>query len=179
MDWKKLLTTSVELDRDIRAKRSLTSNVQTRIKNVYMALDVELAEIANANEWFKTWKTHKGKRDGDLTVRETVLNEYVDGFDFFLLLGYLNQWNHLIPVDEKTLENYQKDTRKADLTLMYLNIKKMLYSSYSMQRASDYEHSWHMFLKFGINGLGYSPKEIQDAFFAKNHVNYERQDSGY
>jgi dimeric dUTPase (all-alpha-NTP-PPase superfamily) len=179
MDWAKMLQCSVQLDRDIRFKHNLTNSLQDRIQEAYISLDVELAEIANAAEWFKVWKTHRGKRDGELTVRQTVLNEFVDATDFFLLMANLNQWNHLIVIDDEKLAQFEKDPRKPDLSLMYLNVKKMLFSAYAYNRSTDYTHAWHMFMKFGIQGLGFSPKEIEDSFFAKNQVNYQRQENNY
>ena len=53
MDWAKMLQTSVALDRDIRFKHNLANSMQDRIQEAYISLDVELAEIANAAEWFK------------------------------------------------------------------------------------------------------------------------------
>jgi dimeric dUTPase (all-alpha-NTP-PPase superfamily) len=34
-------------------------------------------------------------------------------------------------------------------------------------------------MKFGIKGLGFTPEEIEESFFAKNKVNYERQENNY
>ncbi|TLQ04649.1 2-deoxyuridine 5-triphosphate nucleotidohydrolase [Pediococcus stilesii] len=179
MDWAGMLQASVNLDRDIRIKHNLNNSLEDRIQEAYISLDVELAEIANAAEWFKVWKTHRGKRDGDLSVRQTVLNEFVDATDFFLLLANLNQWNHLIVISDEELDKFKSDSRNLDLSLMYLNVKKMLYSAYAYNRSTDYVHAWHMFMKLGIQGLRYSPEEIQDSFFQKNQVNHQRQKNNY
>lgn len=179
MDWAKMLQTSVRLDRDIRIKHNLTNSLQDRVQEAYISLDVELAEVANASEWFKVWKTHRGKSDGDLTVRQTVLNEFVDATDFFLLLANLNQWNHLIVISDDQLQQFEDDERQPDLSLMYLNVKKMLFSAYAYNRSSDYTHAWHMFMKLGIQGLNFTPTEIEQSFFAKNKVNYQRQENNY
>lgn len=179
MDWAKMLQTSVALDRDISFKHNLANSMQDRIQEAYISLDVELAEIANAAEWFKVWKTHRGKRDGELSVHQTVLNEFVDATDFFLLMANLNQWNHLIVIEDEEIDKYKADSRTPDLSLMYLNIKKMLFSAYAYNRSTDYVHAWHLFMKFGIKGLGFTPEEIEESFFAKNKVNYERQENNY
>lgn len=179
MDWAKMLQTSVALDSDIRFKHNLANSMQDRIQEAYISLDVELAEIANAAEWFKVWKTHRGKRDGELSVHQTVLNEFVDATDFFLLMANLNQWNHLIVIEDEEIDKYKADSRTPDLSLMYLNIKKMLFSAYAYNRSTDYVHVWHLFMKFGIKGLGFTPEEIEESFFAKNKVNYERQENNY
>lgn len=179
MDWAKMVQTSVALDRDIRFKHNLANSMQDRIQEAYISLDVELAEIANAAEWFKVWKTHRGKRDGELSVHQTVLNEFVDATDFFLLMANLNQWNHLIVIEDEEIDKYKTDSRTPDLSLMYLNIKKMLFSAYAYNRSTDYVHAWHLFMKFGIKGLGFTPEEIEESFFAKNKVNYERQENNY
>ena len=174
-----MLQTSVALDREIRFKRNLNNSMADRIQEAYISLDVELAEIANAAEWFKVWKTHRGKQDGDLSVRQTVLNEFVDATDFFLLMANLNQWNHLVVIEDEEIEKFKADPRTPDLSLMYLNVKKMLFSAYAYNRSTDYTHAWHMFMKFGIKGLGFTPEEIEASFFAKNKVNYERQENNY
>ncbi|KAF0558347.1 2-deoxyuridine 5-triphosphate nucleotidohydrolase [Pediococcus acidilactici] len=179
MDWAKMLQASVNLDRDIRIKHNLQNSLADRIQEAYISLDVELAEIANAAEWFKVWKTHRGKRDGELSVHQTVLNEFVDAIDFFLLMANLNQWNHLIVIGDEQLANCQSDQRDLDLSLMYLNIKKMLFSTYSYNRGTDFQHAWHLFIKFGIQGLGFTPEELEKAYFAKNQINYQRQENNY
>jgi len=66
-------------------------------------LDVELAEMANTSEWFKVWKIHRGKSDPDKTPRETLLYEYVDAMDFYLLISNLKNWNHVIFVIQKKI----------------------------------------------------------------------------
>lgn len=174
-----MLKTSVDLDRQIREKHNLQESMNERIENCYLALDTELSEVANTSEWFKVWKIHAGKHDEGLTVDETVLKEVGDAMDFFLLLAYLNQWNHLIVIDEHELEAYQNDSRKMNLTKTFLNIKKMLFGAYSYNRSTDYQHAWHLFIKFCLNGLGFTPKQIEEAFFNKNTINYKRQENNY
>ncbi|GEP19318.1 dUTPase [Pediococcus argentinicus] len=179
MDWAKMLQTSVQLDRDIRAKHNIVFKDNDRILNTYVSLDVELAEIANASEWFKVWKQHRGKSSDGKTARETLLEECADAVDFFLLLANQNQWNHLIVVDDETLEKYSSDKREMNLNQTYLGLKAMLFSAYTYNRSSDYTHAWHMFLKLVIHGLGFSADELEEAFFTKNKVNYDRQDNNY
>lgn len=83
MDLQALIASSVSLNRQIETKKQLFWSNDTRIKNAFVSLDVELAEMANTSEWFKVWKTHRGKQDPDKTPRETLLYEYVDALDFF------------------------------------------------------------------------------------------------
>jgi len=180
LDITKLLHSSIELDHEIAYDRQIAMKPEKSLENVYVALDVELAEIANTAEWFKVWKTHKGKADEGKTHRETLLNEYVDAMDFFLLASAKHQWTHLIVLDRDGIEKIKgMPVALQNLNKEYLAIKHMLNSAYFEHRQDDFKHAWRLFLKLGLVEFGYSEDEIMNAFEAKNIVNQKRQASDY
>lgn len=178
LDLTTLLQQSIRLDRAITEKQQLHWRPATRLQNAMVALDVELAEMANTSEWFKVWKIHKGKADAGKTKRETLLNEYVDAMDFFFLLAAIQQWTHLVPLTAKQLDELTAKPA-TDLSKQYLAIKHLLYDAYFNHRQVSYRHAWHVFLKIGLVEFGFTQDEIQTAFVAKNKVNEQRQADHY
>lgn len=178
LDLTTLLQQSIRLDREITARQQIHWRPAARLQNAMVALDVELAEMANTSEWFKVWKIHKGKADAGKTKRATLLNEYVDAMDFFFLVSAIQQWTHLIPIagDDLTAMAHKPAT---DLNKQYLAIKHLLYDAYFNHRQESYQHAWHVFLKIGLVDFGFTQDEIQTAFSAKNQVNEQRQKDHY
>lgn len=179
IDIPKMLQTSVQLDRSIATEKQLTLNGSARIKNTLLSLDVELSEVANTSEWFKVWKEHKGKHDDGKTVRETLLFEYVDAIDFFLVFASQKQWVENVDLTNEQFEKLADKTSKLDLTSTYLSVKSMLFSSQVSNRPDNFRHAWRLYLKLGMVGFGFSAAEIEKAYYDKNKINYKRQQSGY
>ncbi|MDV7718830.1 2-deoxyuridine 5-triphosphate nucleotidohydrolase [Pediococcus ethanolidurans] len=175
----KMLQSSIQLDRSIAAEKELTLNWPERIKNTLLSLDVELSEVANTSEWFKVWKEHKGKNDEGKTVRETLLVEYVDAIDFFLLFASQKQWVENVDLTSEQFKKLETSDSKLNLTDTYLAIKSMLFSSSVSNRPDNFRHAWHLYLKLGMVGFGFSPAEIEAAFYQKNKINYQRQENNY
>lgn len=179
MDLQSLLSSSVFLNRQIENKQQLHWSNEARVKNAFVALDVELSEMANTSEWFKVWKIHKGKHDPNKTPRETLLYEYVDAMDFYLLIANLKNWNHFILNSEKDLSKIEALKREDNLDKQYLAMKRMLFDAYFNHSGDSFNHSWRLLLKFGLVDFGYREDEIENAFNDKNKINEERQDSNY
>lgn len=178
LDITKLLQYSIRLDREIAEDREIVMSAKKSLENVFVSLDVELAEIANTSEWFKVWKTHRGKSDPDKTPRETLLTEYVDALDFFLLLCAKLKWTHLIVLDREGIEKL-KNGRPTELNKEYLAIKHMLYNSYFENRQEDFRHAWRLFLKLAFVEFGFSESDIMSAYFEKYQINEDRQANDY
>ncbi|EHL99644.1 dUTP diphosphatase [Lentilactobacillus parafarraginis F0439] len=179
LDLQALIASSVSLNRQIETKKQLFWSNDARIKNAFVSLDVELAEMANTSEWFKVWKTHRGKQDPDKTPRETLLYEYVDALDFFLLISNLRNWNHIVLTSGDDLTKISKLKKSDDLDKQYLAMKRMLFDAYFNRSGDSFGHAWRLFLKFGLVDFGYSEDEIERAFNEKNQINLKRQDSNY
>src|SRR5690625_569664 len=129
----------------------------------FLALLVELGELANETRVFKFWST-KDKSDDAI-----ILEEYVDNIHFLLSIGlhkgyefsqidfsitYFNETKQFNHVFEKCIQFYQKQTKENYLSMFkeYLRLAKL---------------------------LGFSETEIKKAYHKKNEVNYERQEKGY
>lgn len=179
MDLQALISASVFLNRQIEDKKQLHWANEARIKNAFVALDVELSEMANTSEWFKVWKIHRGKSDPDKTPRETLLYEYVDALDFYLLISNLKNWNHFVLNSEKDLPKIESLKKEDSLDKQYLAMKRMLFDAYFNHSGDSFNHSWRLFLKFGLVDFGYSEIEIETAFKDKNQINEKRQDNNY
>ena len=112
LDITKVLHESIEFDWQLDEDHDIQLGAEARVQNVFTALDVELAEIANAAEWFKVWKEHQGKQLPGRTHHQTVLEEYVDALNFFLLFSAKKQWTHLIVLDEQMLTDQKRQPLK-------------------------------------------------------------------
>ncbi|MCI1923580.1 MAG: dUTPase [Lentilactobacillus buchneri] len=179
MDLQALVSSSVYLNRQIEQKKQIFWSNEARLKNAFVSLDVELAEMANTSEWFKVWKTHRGKSDAGKTPRETLLYEYVDALDFFLLISNLKNWNHFVLKSQDDFEKIKHLKKEDNLDKQYLAMKRMLFDAYFNHSGDSFNHSWRLFLKFGLVDFGYTEQEIQDTFNDKNEINLKRQDNNY
>ncbi len=174
-----MIASSVYLNRQIESVKDLHWGPAARISNAFVALDVELSEMANASEWFKVWKSHRGKAQEGLTHKQTLLFEYVDALDFLLLIGNLKNWNHIILNSQSDLKKIKLIKKEDNLDKQYLVMKKMIFDSYFNRSEDAFNHAWRLFLKFGLVDFEFSEEEIEKAFNKKNNVNLGRQKDNY
>ena len=179
LELAKLVRQSIALDEQITRDRDIEMSRQQQIENAYVALDVELAEVANTSEWFKVWKTHRGKADAGQTPMETLLTEYTDAMDFFFLVSAKKTWTHLIMLKEEDLTTLEKSRPDKALDQQYLILKRMLFNSHFAHRQEDFRHAWRLFLKWGLADFGFTQDQIQAAYEAKRQINLERQANNY
>lgn len=180
LDLAALLQESIRLDHSISEEKDIHLPREAAIQNAYVALDVELAEVANNAEWFKVWKEKRGtKAVVGKTHRQTLLEEYVDALDFYLLVASKQTWSHLIVMDEAALKALSEKKPDKNLNQHYLVMKQQLFESHFNHRQEAFRHSWRLFLKMGLVDFGFSEDEIQAAYLEKNGINYDRQNSGY
>ncbi|WP_430784886.1 dUTP diphosphatase [Virgibacillus flavescens] len=161
MDWKKLSYMQKQLDNHIQEKHDVDKNKLFESK--YLALLVELGELANETRCFKFWST---KPPSDSKI---ILEEYVDGLHFILSLGI-----------EK---GYQYESRNLEPAIRTAtNQFNTLFSScvtfYDHPTSESYTTMFQDFLQLG-NILGYGEAEIMEAYKMKNDKNYVRQNEGY
>lgn len=122
-----------------------------------------------------------------------LLEEFVDGVHFFLSIAIQNGWDDALYIYEEQLDPGDFD---GDLTAWYLELTYFLNKSY-FENPNEEENqkwkkyygfpakqywfriAWVMFLNIGINGFGFSPEQIEQAYLAKNKVNHDRQTNGY
>lgn len=122
---------------------------------------------ALGNHWY-----HCDDCAGFLVVdKNPLLEEYVDCLHFILSIGLELNLKPTIIWDDIT-------TEETDVTYQFLSISMHLLK---LDYSEDVE-SWEMlFGEFYLLGkmLGFTWEQIEAAYYAKNKVNHERQETGY
>ncbi|MGE8207733.1 dUTP diphosphatase [Heyndrickxia sp. NPDC080065] len=126
-------------------------------------------------------------------TKNPLLEEFADGVHFFLSIAYQKGWQDALYIYEEQLDPDEFD---GDLTSYYLEmtyfINKSHFENPSKEKDDKFKDtfgfpqkqywfrtSWILFLNIGINGFGFTPEQIEEAYFSKHKVNYERQENGY
>jgi dimeric dUTPase (all-alpha-NTP-PPase superfamily) len=148
---------------DIRILQEHNLHNEYLFSKKILALQVEISELANETRCFKFWSS-KGP-----SSKETILEEYVDCLHFILSLGL-----------EKNYSNINVELRhdESELTEKFINIYVDINDFIVCPSMDNYKTLFEDFLCLGVS-LGFSLSEIENAYYAKNVVNHERQDSGY
>jgi dimeric dUTPase (all-alpha-NTP-PPase superfamily) len=150
-----------ELDNYIESNNNLhNTNV---FQEKYLALLVELGELANETRCFKFWSTKPPSE------KHIILEEYVDGIHFLLSLG--NEIGY----------QYVKTPLAAGemtMTQQFNHIFEQCTRFYREPDRTTYEKMMESYLQLG-ELLGFSGTDIKEAYHEKNKVNYNRQNQGY
>ena len=156
MDIKKMIEDQQELDEVIFKKGNIT---KYPFKEMSLAYKVEVGEVLNEWAGFKFWKTNK------IVDRDALLEELADCLHFALSLeGYSYDYSY----------NYER----------YEGKKKWKYA----EEEHDIEHyaSWCFrdceYLGNTIAlalSMGFTRKELVDAYYKKRNINFERAKNGY
>ena len=207
MNFKKLQAMQAKLDEAILADKA-PMTAEERFNKTLVALSVEIAEVANCAEHFKFWKDGKGmkvdesrfikykspyfsnviyldNKETDETKMEeltreqahrlTLIEECSDALHFILSLA--NQCNENISTMEFLIndEIYSKEEHYRDL--QYL-INYMEY-----REEINFKNEWIRSITEGFccytYSLGVKFKELEQAYYDKNKINYERLENGY
>src|SRR5699024_5425058 len=129
----------------------------------FLALLVELGELANETRCFKFWST-KGKSD-----RAVILEEYVDNIHFVLSIG-LEKGYVFSEIDSSITYLQEREE--------FNHLYSICLALYQKQSEENYVELFKEYLRLG-KLLGFSEEEIMKAYHEKNEVNYERQQTGY
>ena len=205
MNFKKLQAMQAKLDEAILADKA-PMTAEERFNKTLVALSVEIAEVANTVEHFKFWKDNKGKIDRkrfsviyifqeeelvDVEYMEdntgvqyadweahrlTLIEECSDALHFILSLA--NQVDFEINGIGKYFE-ISKDADSLEKNFLVLNY--LIGSSefkYFKYFNSNLEMIIDVFFIY-INQLGISQQELEQAYYDKNKINYERLENGY
>jgi dimeric dUTPase (all-alpha-NTP-PPase superfamily) len=117
-----------------------------------------------------------------------LLEEFADGVHFFLSIANQKGWDGELYIHEDQLD---KEYFDDDLTGWYLEMLYFLNKCYFEKYPEDkkilefqanayfFRMAWILFLNLGVNGFGFTPEQIEQAYFEKNKVNHQRQESGY
>lgn len=208
MNFKKLQAMQAKLDEAILAEKA-PMTAEERFNKTLVALSVEIAEVANTVEHFKFWKDNKGKVDEkrfeklqppeymkefveiqywdkkekktisfEQAHRLTLIEECSDALHFILSLA--NQVDFEIGI-----KNWTVMTKTKESNLMYINRGMFqLFESYEYEQSSVlYIQCKFIIVILGVfsyfNQLGIEPQELEQAYYDKNKINYERLENGY
>lgn len=155
-----------------------------RFDKLVLALLVELGECANEWRGFKFWSKDQKPRtkkikDGyfgleDAIYTNPLLEEYVDILHFVLELG----------IELEIPELYGTEIKFVGLKNDVTNINDQfvkLFELSLLERPYTHSGDWlQLFEEFYILGemLGFTWEQIEQAYYDKNKINHERQDSG-
>ncbi|WNS81762.1 dUTP diphosphatase [Domibacillus sp. DTU_2020_1001157_1_SI_ALB_TIR_016] len=128
-----------------------------------LALLVEIGELANETRCFKFWST-KGPSE-----RGIILEEFVDGVHFILSLGILADLTDAVPASQQPAKT---------ATDQFLLVTEAVHTFHRDKAKEAYQSLLDRFFTLG-DMLGFSAEEVEQAYIAKNEVNYKRQQSGY
>ena len=205
MNFKKLQNMQAKFDEAILADKA-PMTAEERFNKTLVALSVEIAEVVNCAEHFKFWKDNKGKVDNDRfycipqTVREgkpfvpkyvdlesnhpgalsfeqahrlTLIEECSDALHFILSLA--NQVDFEINGIGTHFETAD-DVDSLEKNFLFLN--HVIGLADFKHFRSDLEMIIDVFFIY-INQLGISEQELEQAYYDKNKINYNRLENGY
>lgn len=184
-----MLKAQRELDERINQKHGLKE--QDLFSEKIVALQAELAEMANEARWFKHWSEDQEPRllksipdmDHFEKTREArfirsnpLLEEYADALHFFLSIANLKGW-----VDRiwSWKLSYEKFPKERSLTELYSETIRSLFAIKEPWDSAYFEDAWLAFMAMGLHHFGFTEDEIENAYFRKNRINHERQATGY
>ncbi|TFJ93931.1 dUTP diphosphatase [Lentibacillus salicampi] len=161
MEWTSLYTKQKQLDAYIESQHDLSDKDLFREK--YLALLVELGELANETRCFKFWSVKPRSKPS------VILEEYVDGIHFILSLGLEKGYRY--PTDAV-------NAIETDETGQFNRVYDHCTVFYHEPTEEHYHQLFESYLQLGVL-LGFDEQGVKDAYLQKNEVNYERQDQGY
>ena len=155
IDWNKVLEMQKKLDEVIYRNAGIT---RFPIKETKIALLVEIGELANEVQDFKYWKKHKN------VDKEKVLEEWADCMHF--AASIYNFTNNLINIE----------FCYGGIEIIDIFKEAMRFNN---SRESDEFYIIEELISYGVLNLGFTEKELFDAYCKKNKKNYKRQREGY
>jgi dimeric dUTPase (all-alpha-NTP-PPase superfamily) len=183
MDLAKLFQLQRQLDEHIEKEHPRKPG-EDRLAKKILALQVELGELANEWRGFKYWsndqepRTHKFtliRRDyldpGEQIETNPLLEEFVDGLHFILSIG--------LDITDPELIELREIDKAETITEQFIMVFDAVRELYEFEYEHwDYESLLIRFIDLGVM-LGFTWKQIEEAYLRKNAVNHQRQESGY
>lgn len=155
-----------------------------RFEKLILALLVELGELANEWRGFKFWSSNQKPRikavrvpsmlEEDKEYYNPMLEEFVDGLHFILEIGLEIGINDSQP---KTLISFQNKATSMDFSCIYYLVSQLDLTVLLVDK-SNYHRLFNNYFHLGEK-LGFSWKQIEQAYMDKNAVNHQRQEQGY
>lgn len=162
MDIKKMLEAQKELDKANMKKGGLTEYPLDMVQTAYR---VELGELLQEWKQFKFWKINKGEID-----REKMLEEWADCMHFALSLENYNicpnegYYDYIAKHAEEDVEKYLYAEND-----IYIVLKRCF---------TDFDYIVEYTIILGLK-LGFTLEELEQAYWKKNKINWERIEGGY
>ena len=202
MNFKKLQAMQAKLDEAILADKA-PMTTEERFNKTLVALSVEIAEVANTVEHFKFWKDNKGKIDYDRfdvdwdyegtpiigyydykkgaayqisyeqAHRLTLVEECSDALHFILSLA--NQIEY--EIDESLIKSFRYPSHPLDTLYVALQ-NKIINLATGYDKLGSLKSLLSFYTSYAIE-LGITPQELEQAYYDKNKINYERLENGY
>lgn len=163
MNLVKLFQMQKALDSHIEEKHQLQD--EDLFHRKILALLVELGELANETRCFKFWSVKPS------SPKDVILEEFVDGVHFILSLGIECGF------DQKGME-LKAAQPECSVTEQFLRVYEGVTIFQKTKSFEDYLRLFEAYLQLAVL-LGISYEEMEQAYFSKNEVNYQRQQNNY
>lgn len=207
MNLSELFETQKQLDAKIVKEKGLEG--QDLLDKKILALQVELGELANEWRGFKFWSEDQESRtyeanpmdecekckgqplfyddnneritgwcencDGvGVHFHNPLLEEYVDCLHFILSIG-----NEIGIEDVEVSCDYTEDCSVETFNKLFYTFSELWAYESSNYIETHYKILFQMFIGLGERHLGFTWEQIEQAYYDKNKINYERQENGY
>ena len=179
MNLVKLFDMQRVLDQRIIDKHPELKN-QNNLEWKVLALQVELGECANEWRGFKKWSNdQKPRLEGSRGAKDflgapiieyynPLLEEYVDCLHFILSIGL--EKGYVI----KEINPTKRNTISNQFNWLFDKVGDF----YSVMNLDNYRWIFDIFVGLG-EMLGFTWEQVEQAYFEKNAINHNRQQSGY
>lgn len=205
MNLQKLFEMQAKLDKDITAHHPV-KETENRLEKKVLALLVELGECANEWRGFKFWSNDQEPREktkricvfclgkggkehlskdgtryfercnscngaGEFKESNPLLEEYVDCLHFILSIGN----------DIHISETYRLENFIVDGECIIDQFNYVFENILDLSKSEDEYDFVKLLNEFYILGLllGFTWEQVEQAYYDKNKVNFERQEQGY
>ncbi|MEH7376097.1 dUTP diphosphatase [Neobacillus drentensis] len=163
MQLEKLFHMQKALDTHIEEKHNLQD--EDLFDRKVLALLVEIGELANETRSFKFWSVKPS------SLKEVILEEFVDGVHFILSLGIECGFD-AVKIDLNVQE------LSVNVTEQFLSVFDRISIFQKSKGLDDYIKLFKSYLQLALL-LGFTNQDIERAYFQKNEVNYLRQQNNY
>jgi dimeric dUTPase (all-alpha-NTP-PPase superfamily) len=165
MRFNEMIKLQKVLDNKILNERELSGD--ETIIDRFLALFVELGELANEWRGFKFWSNDPNPR------RPRMLDEFVDVMHFLVSIG-----NHFNFIENDKDYEFTPMAEALSVTEQFNHMYWLLSDLASSPRKDVYEE---LVVRFVVLGemLDFHEKQIVDAYRKKNEINHVRQQENY
>ena len=161
MNFLKMYTGQATLMQKIEEKHPANGEDRSTMKFVGML--TEFAECINEHREFKFWSDNR-------KPTESLLEEFNDGIHWLLELGIDNEFY--------VTENYTLICEEGTVAGQFIAVLDQAIYFIKNQNYQSYANLFAAYLGLG-NLMGFSTDQIEKAYFLKNEINMNRQETGY